>query len=140
MWTFRTISLLLALTLLFTGCESLSPIKAFKDKDMQDTLTKTLHSYELTVRWGELTQIYSYLEPELAKQTKMQENLNGIRVTSYEAIKGPSGTSENEAMQSVKIRYIYRDRQVEKTMIDHQEWTYNPEKREWRRTNSIPRF
>ena len=137
MQTFRKISLVIALTLLFTGCQTFTP---FKTRDMQDSLDKTLHTYELTVRWGELSQIYGFLEPELAKQTVMQENLEGIRVTSYEAIKRPTNTSENEIMQSVQIRYIYRDRQVEKTMVDHQQWTYNEGKKEWRRTNPIPRF
>ena len=137
MRTARNISLLLALTLLVSGCNTLG---IFKTKDMQDTLNQTLHTYELTVRWGELSQIYSFLEPELAKQTEIQENLSGIRVTSYDVIKKPSSSGENEAMQSVKIRYIYRDRQVEKTIPDHQEWTYNGEKREWRRSNPIPKF
>jgi hypothetical protein len=137
MRTVRNISLVLALTLLVSGCNTLG---IFKTKDMQDTLSQTLHTYELTVRWGELSQIYSFLEPELAKQTEIQENLSGIRVTSYDVIKKPSNTGENEAMQSVQIRYIYRDRQIEKTIIDHQQWTYNGEKREWRRTNPIPKF
>jgi hypothetical protein len=132
--------LLSFLVLLFAGCESFSPIKPFKDKDKQDTLTKALHSYELTVRWGELGQIYSYLDPELAKKAEIQTNLNNIRVTSYDAIKGPAATAENEAMQTVKIDFIYNDRQVQKTIIDTQEWTYNPDKREWRRTNPIPKF
>jgi hypothetical protein len=92
------------------------------------------------VRWGELSQIYTYLEPELAKKAERQSNLDNIRVTGYEVIKGPSAVSENEAMQTVKIQYIYNDRQVQKTLLDTQEWTYNAEKREWRRTSPIPKF
>ena len=134
----RRVFLATIVVLLFTGCVSLP--QAFKDKDMQDSLNKSLHSYELTVRWGELSQIYSFLEPELAKTAQIQDNLQNIRATSYEVIKGPLGTSENQAMQSVRILYIYNDRQIQKTMIDHQEWTYNAEKREWRRSNPIPKF
>jgi hypothetical protein len=130
----------LFLTLLFAGCQSLSPMNIFKDKRKQDTLTKTLHSYELTVRWGELAQIYSFLEPDLARQTTRQENLTNIRVTSYEAIKGPAGISETQVLQTVKILYIYNDRQIQKTLIDNQEWTYYEENKEWRRTNPIPKF
>ncbi len=137
MRTVRKIPLVIALTIFVTGCNTLS---LFKSKDMQDSLDKTLHTYELTVRWGELSQIYLFLEPELAKQTEQQENLNGIRVTSYDVIQRPSRTGENQAMQSVRISYIYRDRQVEKTMIDHQQWTYNDERNEWRRSNPIPKF
>ncbi len=136
----RKIPMVLAIALFMTGCQLSSPMKAFKNKDMQDTLTQSLHSYELTVRWGELNQVYTFLDPELAKATTIQKNLDGIRVTHYEAVKGPAQTSEKEAMQSVKIRYVYEDRQIEKTMIDHQQWTYNPDKREWRRTNPIPKF
>ncbi len=136
----RKALLIMTLALLFAGCESLSPIKAFKDKDKQDTLTKTLHNYELTVRWGELSQIYSFLHSDLAKETKIQDSLNNIRVTSYDVIKGPVGISEFQAMQTVRILYIYNDRQIQKTVIDNQEWTYNADKREWRRTNLIPKF
>lgn len=133
----KNLSLALALTLFVTGCNTLA---LFKTKDMQDSLDKTLHTYELTVRWGDLSQIYFFLEPELEKQTKKQENLNEIRVTSYDVVKGPSRSGENDAMQSVQIRYIYQDRQIEKTMIDHQQWTYYEDKKEWRRTNQIPKF
>jgi hypothetical protein len=132
--------LIITIALLFTGCESFSPIKAFKDKDKQDSMTKALHSYELTVRWGELAQIYSFLVPELAIKAEIQNNLNNIRVTSYEVIKGPSAISEHQAMQTVKIHYIFNDRQVQKSLIDNQEWTYFEDKREWRRANQIPRF
>lgn len=136
----RRVFLIMSLALLFAGCESLSPMKAFKDKDKQDSMTKALHSYELTVRWGQLNQIYSFLHPDLAKEAKMQDNLNNIRVTSYEAIKGPSSISESQVMQTVKILYIHKDRQIEKTLLDHQEWSYDADKREWRRTNPIPKF
>jgi hypothetical protein len=139
MLNIRSAFLVMALALLFAGCES-SPIKAFKDKDKADNLTKTLHSYELTVRWGDLTQIYSFLEPEMARTTVRQEGLSNIRVTSYDAIKGPAGTGENDATQTVKIEYIFNDRQIQKSLIDTQTWTYNPDKQEWRRTNPIPQF
>jgi len=136
----KRVFLLTVLAMLFVGCESLSPIKAFKDKDKQDTLTKATHSYEMTMRWGDITQIYSFLHPDMAKEAKIQDNLNNIRVTSYDVIKGPIAISDGQAMQTVKILYIYNDRQVQKAIIDNQEWSYNAEKREWRRTNPIPKF
>ncbi len=137
MRTIRNISLLIFLTLLFTGCQTL------KQKDMQDTLSKVLHSYELTTRWGKLSQIYAFLTPELAKEAKIQADIDNIRVTSYEVVKRPASiTSNNDElmMQSVHIRYIYSDRQVEKDMVDHQQWIYNEDRREWRRNNPIPKF
>jgi PBP1b-binding outer membrane lipoprotein LpoB len=136
----RRLFLVAALALLFTGCESLSPIKAFKDKDKQDSLTKTLHSYELTVRWGDMVQMYTFLEPDLASKTIQQENLNNIRVTSYDVMKGPASISTTQVLQTVKINYIYNDRQIQKTIVDNQEWTYYVENKEWRRTNPIPKL
>ncbi len=136
MQTVRNIYLVVAITLLLTGCQTL------KDKDMQDTLSKVLHSYELTARWGKLEQIYSFLLPELAKEAKIQEDINNIRVTHYEVVKRPASVAENNEvmMQNVHIRYIYIDRQVEKEMVDNQEWTYDDDRREWRRSNPIPIF
>jgi len=130
----RNISLIVVIALLFTGCQTI------KKKDMQDTLSKVLHSYELTTRWGELSQIYSFLLPEMAKQAQIQEDIDNIRVTHYEVIKRPGSDSGEEVMQSVLIRYIYIDRQVEKSLVDHQQWQYNDDAREWRRSNPIPRF
>lgn len=135
----RRVFLVMSLALFFAGCES-SPIKAFKDKDKQDTLTKTLHSYELTVRWGDMVQMYTFLEPDLASKTTQQENLNNIRVTSYDVVKGPANISTTQVLQTVKIDYIYNDRQVQKAIVDNQEWTYYVENKEWRRTNPIPKF
>jgi len=130
----RNISLIVVIALLFTGCQTI------KKQDMQDTLSKVLHSYELTTRWGELSQIYSFLLPEMAKQAQIQEDIDNIRVTHYEVIKRPGSDSGEEVMQSVLIRYIYIDRQVEKSLVDHQQWQYNDDAREWRRSNPIPRF
>jgi hypothetical protein len=137
MRTVRNISLVVAIALLFTGCQTI------KQKDMQDTLSRVLHNYELTTRWGKLSQVYSFLTPELAAQAKIQDNLNNVRVTSYEVVQRPASIASNsdeEVMQSVHIRYIYSDRQVEKDLIDHQQWKYNEDKREWRRNNPIPSF
>ncbi len=136
----RRVFLVLILALAFTGCESLSPIQAFKDKNKQDSLTKDLHSYELTVRWGDLGQIYSFLEPELAKTAKVQKNLGDIRVTSYEIVRGPVAINDTQAMQTVRILYIFNDRQVQKSLVDNQEWTFHEDKSEWRRSNPIPNF
>ncbi len=136
----RSVFLVLTLALLFSGCETLSPIKAFTNKGMNDSMNKTLHSYELIVRWGELSQIYSFLHPDLAKNAKIQSNLNNIRVTSYETIRGPVSTSETEVIQSVRILYIHNDRQIQNTLVDHQKWSYDANKKEWRRTNPIPKF
>ncbi len=136
MRTVRNIYLVVAITLLLTGCQTI------KDKDMQDTLSKVLHSYELTARWGKLEQIYSFLLPELAKEAKIQEDINNIRVTHYEVVKRPASVADNNEvmMQNVHIRYIYIDRQVEKEIVDNQEWTYDDDRREWRRSNPIPIF
>lgn len=137
MRTVRNISLFVAIILLFTGCQTV------KQKDMQDTLSRVLHSYEQTARWGKLSQIYSFLLPELAKQAEIQEDIDNIRVTHYEVVKQPAGIASNndeEIMQSVQIRYIFSDRQIEKTLVDHQQWRYNEDKRGWRRSNPIPKF
>ncbi|MCP3669145.1 MAG: hypothetical protein GY814_01650 [Gammaproteobacteria bacterium] len=136
MRTVRNIYLVIAITLLLTGCQTI------KKKDMADTLSRVLHSYELTARWGKLEQVYAFLLPELAKEAKIQEDINNIRVTHYEVVKQPSSVAENNEviMQNVHIRYIYIDRQVEREMVDNQEWTYNDDRREWRRSNPIPKF
>ena len=124
----------LALAILLAGCNSL------QEKEMQKSLREVLHSYGATVRWGRLEQTYSFLQPDLAKQAKIPANLDGIQVTGYELIRQPAGMTNDNISQSALIRFVFKDRQVEKTMTDTQHWIYDHETKVWYRSNPIPEF
>ncbi len=127
-------TVLLFLVVVLAGCQSL------QEKRMQRSLENTLRQYEASVRWGYLEQIYDFLQPELAKNAVIPDNLSNIRVTGYERIRRPSNIDEHNITQTVVIRYVYQDRQVEKQIIDRQLWEFNEEAETWSRANPIPEF
>jgi hypothetical protein len=93
------------------------------------------------VRWGQLEALPSYLKPELiADQADIAKDPQNIRVTNYEVLRNPLPGEENQISQTVRIEYLFRDRQVVKTLIDQQLWEYFPEAKDWQRANPIPVF
>ncbi|OOZ37594.1 hypothetical protein [Solemya velesiana gill symbiont] len=139
-----TFLLLLMLTLAYTGCRSLGiDLGKMSETDAEKTLTKALRTYGATIRWGLIGQAYNFLEPELKAVTKIPDNLDNIKVAHYQVLQSPIMTGEGEAKtatQSAVILYVFKDRQVERKLLDEQAWRYIPEEKIWVRTNPIPEF
>jgi len=129
-------NLVLSLLLLAVlgGCQTI------QEKQSSLNLESTLNSYGKVARWGKITQLYDFLGPELSAEAVIPEGLDNIRVTGYEVMRSPVRIDETHATQSVSISYILRDRQVEHSIMDHQEWLLEPEKKLWHRNNPIPEF
>jgi hypothetical protein len=126
--------LLLLLVVAVGGCQTL------EERQKQKTLDRTLYQYQGTVRWGYLEQLYGFLQPELAKNAITPDNLRNIRVTGYDLLHPPTRMGEHGLTQTVVIRYVFVDRQVEKQIVDRQLWEYDPETQKWSRANPIPEF
>jgi hypothetical protein len=126
--------ILLFLVVALGGCQTL------QERRMQKTMDATLRQYEGTMRWGHLQQIYDFLQPELAKNAVIPNNLGDIRVTGYDLLRSPTSVDEHSIMQTVVIRYVHEDRQVEKQLVDRQLWEFDPESEKWSRANPIPGF
>ncbi len=120
--------------LLLSGCQTLL------QKDRMDSLRQTLRAYETTLRWGQLEQASQFLELEKAKEAKIPNNLNNIRVTHYEVMTPPVKMGEHRISQIVSIHFVLKDRQIEKTLTDRQIWEFDPEEKHWFRINPIPGF
>jgi hypothetical protein len=123
--------LLFAASLL--GCQSI-PI----DSPKVEALNQALHQYEVALRWGNIPDAYQMLTPELLAKTTVPAGLDNIKVTHYEILSQPT-LSGDQAMQTVKIRFLHQDRQVIRTLTDRQLWTNHPDKG-WRRASPIPSF
>jgi len=126
--------ILILLLALLGGCQTIS------ERQSTISLESTLNAYGKVVRWGKIQQLYDFLSPELAAEATLPEGLDNIRVTGYEVMRNPVKVDETHATQSVSISYILRDRQVEHSIMDHQEWVLEPEKKLWYRANPIPEF
>jgi hypothetical protein len=122
--------LLLALAVSLTGC---APTML---KDKQLSLERAHNAYSTTARWGNLEELYAFLEPELALQTEIPASLDNIRVTQFETISGPVMFGD-QATVTVRISYVHQDRQVVRSVTDQQQWRHDPALG-WRRSNPIP--
>ena len=128
------IPLLLLLILLLGGCQTIQERKSVI------SLENTLDAYGKVARWGQIAQLYEFLSPELAGDVTLPRGLDNVRVTGYEVLKAPVKIDETHAVQTVSISYILRDRQVQHSLLDRQEWVMDPEKKLWYRSNPIPPF
>ena len=128
------LAVLLAVQLL-GGCQTLA------EKRQSTRLEKALHAYELIMRWGDLGNIDQFaLASDTAQSSEILENADKIRVTHYEVLSGPVAIDADTVMQQVLIRYIVRDTQVQKELLDRQVWRYVPEQKTWKRISKPPRF
>ena len=100
-----------------------------------------LKEYAHEVRWGQLEALSSYLKPDMVDEQKdVAVDPQNIRVTNYEVLRRVHPGEENQVSQTVRIEYLFRDRQVVKTLIDQQLWEYIPDSKDWQRANPIPVF
>ena len=131
----RKIVLILSMFLL-VGCNTASVSNTLKPD--VEKLREALRAYKVTLRWGEVVDVYAFLSPELKERTTIPAGLENIKVTDYEVLVPPSIDGE-KAQQRVRVRYIHQDRQVVRSLMDHQLWTNHSEKG-WVRSNPIPFF
>jgi hypothetical protein len=132
----KRIALLLSLVLIpLTGCQTLA------ERRQEDSLTRTLRSYENTVRWDRLASAWGFLTPEALQQGgPPPAELDNLRVISYDVIEAPVSPSEGVVFQRAMIRYVHQDRQVVLNLDDAQRWELDPSAQTWRRANPIPPF
>lgn len=125
----------IVLLISLAGCNSVKEYQSGVD------LGSVLSKYETMVRWGQLEQTYGFLEPEAATKTRLQAGLDNVRITGYEVVMRAVLLTETTATQTVKIFFVLKDRQVERSIIDEQQWVSDEEEtRHWWRANPIPEY
>jgi hypothetical protein len=128
----RTIGIVL--TLLLGACNT-NPFSEQPDK-----LTTTAKTFEGTVRWGNLQQMYAFLKKDPSKPVEIAEGLDNVRVTSYELISPLSKESDMRWRQTVLIDYVLIDRQVVRQVVDEQVWFSDDDGVSWYREQPLPAF
>jgi len=129
------LGLLLALSL--AACETVETAGRKNQMDFD------LKAYGHEVRWGQIEALPSYLRPDMIEsQPAVAASPGNIRVTGYEVLVSPHqiGEDKNRVAQTVRINYIFRDRQVVRSLIDKQTWEWNADEKKWYRSNPIPVF
>jgi len=127
-------SLLLALTVLLTACQT-NPFS-----DVPEHLVGQVKTFEDVVRWGALEKMYLFekQEPGTAPRT-LPDGLDNVRVTNYEVAGQLTKLDEMRWGQTAVIDYVLTDRQVVRQTVDHQIWE-SDDGRTWYRTTPVPQF
>ncbi|MCP1373154.1 hypothetical protein [Dyella lutea] len=106
------------------------------------TLTATLNAYASTVRWGNLANAEQFVDPAIRNQHPLTpielSRITQYRVSDYDDGSGPVATGENEVKQVVHIGIVNVHTQVERTLVDHQTWKYDPQAKHWWLTTGLP--
>lgn len=124
-------TLLLLLVLLLCGCQTLS------EKKQGAALSDTLGRYEAALRWSGVEQAQHFHPDGPSAQTGDTADL---RIMGYEVIQGPTMLSEDQALQTVIIQYIFESSQMLKELKDQQIWEYDRDEQSWSLQSPFPVF
>ena len=102
-----------------------------------------LSEYGVAIRWSEFDQALAFLDPAVRLEHPLtdleRERLKLIQVTGYE-VKARHSTDENNLEQTVEIRLVSRNTQLERTITDHQSWHWDAAAKRYWLTSGLPDF
>lgn len=106
-------------------------------------LDQALYDYAGAVRWSEFEVAQTFLSPELQRTRALSdleiERFKQVQVTDYQ-FKRAVSQDETRYVQLVEIRLINKHTQVERVLLDRQEWEKDPESERWWLVSGLPRF
>ena len=129
----QAVMLLLMLVLALAACTS---------NPSDQKRTEALKQYETIVRWSQWDAAADFISAEYQMEhpiTRLElERLRLFRVTAY-TVRSTGVFDEGMTVkQVVEIKMFNTNKAVERTIIDNQEWRYNPETERWRLHSGLP--
>ena len=126
----------------FIAVLSLLILGACASNSKKKTLDFTLNQYEVAVRWSQWDGTLDFLAPEYLEEHPVSaldlDRLRLFRVTQY-VVRSVMPSSDGLAVQQVvELRLFNRNRAIEKSLIDRQEWRYNEERQRWFLHSGLP--
>jgi hypothetical protein len=129
----RFFAMVLMLTL--AACASTSG-----GKNVQD---ETLSAYGTAIRWSEFDAAWSHVDPALRLKQPLTElelaRFKQIQVTGYE-VKSRDIAPDGAILQTVEIRLINKNTQLERIVTDHQSWWWDEPNGVLWLTSGLPDF
>jgi hypothetical protein len=108
----------------------------------QGELDETLNAYRQAVRWGNLTQMETFLSTEAREQRALddleRERFAQMRCTRYVEVSAPIENDDGSVSQTVEIEYTNIHTQVPKRVFDRQTWIW--EDRRWQLDSGLPKL
>lgn len=126
--------LLLACTALLAGCAAVSG-------NEQDLLDETLESYASVIRWGNIQEAITYIDPKTLEKRPVAEldlqRFAQVRIVSYNA-QPPRHVGEHEVRQAVEIELVNNNTQAARSVVDTQLWRWDADKHRWWLVSGLP--
>jgi hypothetical protein len=134
--TRRLLHAFLALVVLCLAACATSPSGSPSKRDL------VLQNYAAAVRWGDFDEAWTFVEPTRRGDQPLtdleRERFKQIQVTGYEIRNQTMAPDALSLEQTVEIRLISRATQVERVIVDHQRWTYDPLVKRWWLVSGLP--
>mgnify|MGYP000529554779 FL=1 len=109
---------------------------------MEKSRGETFKQYETIVRWSQWDAAADFIAPEYIAENPItrldMDRLRLFRVTSYTVRSTGVYDEGKTAQQVVEIRMFNKNRGIEKTILDQQEWRYNEESKRWLLHSGLP--
>ena len=129
----RALLFLLLSTLLLVACGSAPSAMRPRDQALED--------YGVAIRWSEFVEALEFVDPALREKQPLsdleRERFKQLQVTGYD-VKNKKVGAGGDIEQTVEIRLISKNTQVERSIIDHQRWHWDG-KRYWL-SSGLPDF
>ena len=129
----RMAAVLFFIAAFFPGCAT---------NKQSNTLDETLKQYEIVVRWSQWDGAVDFLDSGYLEHNPISrldmDRLRLFRVTQYTVRSAIPFDAGMGLMQVVEIKLFNRNRAVERSLIDQQEWRYNVERDRWLLHSGLP--
>jgi hypothetical protein len=124
----------LAGALLIGGCAAVSG-------NEQKLLDETLESYASVIRWGNIQEAVSFVDPQTLKAHPVSDldmqRFAQVRIVSYDA-QPVRHVGEHEVRQAVEIGLVNNNTQAARAVVDTQLWRWDAEKKRWWLVSGLP--
>jgi len=106
--------------------------------------TDPMTEYGAAVRWNDFDQAWMYVDPAVRAERPLSDlersRFRQVQVTGYDVRATHMTPDGLHLEQVVEIRLVNVNTQVERTLTDHQTWTYDPVVKTWWLTSGLPDF
>jgi len=109
---------------------------------VEEDRAEAFRQYETIVRWSQWDAAADFIAPAYLAEHPItlldMERLRLFRVTAYEVRSMAVFDEGMTARQTVEIKMFNNKQAVERTILDDQEWRYNPESKRWQLHSGLP--
>ena len=120
----------------------LSGFAACSSNQVDKSRAEVFKQYETMVRWSQWDAAAEFIASEYLEQhpiTRLEmDRLRLFRVTQYTLRFAGIYDDGMTARQVVEISMFNTNQAVERTIVDEQEWRYNPTTKQWRLYSGLP--